>query len=155
MKLKDFADQYLFDRIGVTKKTWEQLSNNYVNGGAGLDLRPRDLARFGQLILQKGKSGSQIIVSEEWVKEATSSKYSWTATYGALKNYSYGYLWWTPPNGILAWGYGGQFIYIVPAKELVIVATINWHYLSSEGGPSTTEMPALDIIVNKILPNVN
>lgn len=155
MKLSTFADQYLFNKIGVTNRKWEILSDNYANGGSGIDLRPRDLARLGQLILQEGKSGSQTIVSEEWVSDAITSKYSWTFNFGALRNYSYGYLWWTPPGAILAWGYGGQFIYIVPAQELVIVTTINWHYLSTEGGPSTTEMPALDIIINQILPKVN
>lgn len=155
MKLYQFADQYLFNKIGIEGEKWEGLSGNYANGGSGIDLKPRDLARIGQLILQEGVSGNQTIVSEEWISEATTSKYSWAFNYGALKNYSYGYLWWTLPDAILAWGYGGQFIYIVPEKELVIVTTINWHFISADGGPSTTEMPALDIIINEILPRVN
>jgi CubicO group peptidase (beta-lactamase class C family) len=154
MKLYDFANQYLFDRIGVGTKEWELLSDGYVNAGSGLDLSSRDLARFGQLILQKGRSGNQTIVSESWVTDATDSKFSWSFDYGALKNYSYGYLWWTPPDAILAWGYGGQFIYIVPDKNLVIVTTVNWHFISSDGGPASTELAALDVIINKILPKV-
>ena len=138
MPLPDFADQYLFNKIGIQSKDWEDLSGGYVNGGSGIDLMPRDLARLGQLYLQNGKSGDQQILPEDWVAQATSPKFSWRFNYGALQNYTYGYLWWVvegPETAYLAWGFGGQFIYVVPSKALVVVATTNWRGVSQDGGP--------------------
>ena len=54
MSLPVFADQYLFSGIGIQRSRWEELTRGYVNGGASIDLRPRDLARLGQFYLQGG-----------------------------------------------------------------------------------------------------
>ncbi len=55
--LPEYADEVLFGPIGIRERKWESLSTGRVNGGAGIDLRPRDLARLGQLFLQEGWSG--------------------------------------------------------------------------------------------------
>ena len=79
-------------------------------------------------------------------------------TYGPLQNISYGYLWWfeeaAPHSAWFALGHGGQFIYVVPSLELVVVTTTYWKDLSSEGGPQPLTESVLEIIINKILPAV-
>lgn len=150
--LEEYADLFLFDKIGINRKTWESLNNGYVNGGAGIDLRPRDLARIGQLFIQNGHSGREQVLSESWIAEATSPKFTWRSSFGSVTSMSYGYLWWTNEGGstpaFFAWGWGGQFIYVVPERRLVIVTTTRYQGLNAEGGPSQLEQLGLEVITD-------
>ena len=155
--LEQFADQKLFDRIGIERVAWEPLTGGYMNGGAGLDLRPRDMARIGQLYLQNGWSGNHQILPDGWVGEATRPKFDWRSSFGPLSELSYGYLWWTEDGQdeplYLAWGYGGQFILVAPEKDLVVVTTTRWQSLSQEvGGANALEVQVLDIIMQNVMP---
>lgn len=158
MTVPAFADQYLFKKIGIEKVQWEQFEESYINGGSGIRLKPEDMGRIGQLMLQKGKSGTEIIVSEDWIKSMTDPHYIWRNNYGALRNYTYGKLWWaqdaTPSKAYFAWGFGGQIIYVAPEKNLVIITTTNWIKSSEAGGVETIEQEAFDLILNKLLPKV-
>lgn len=159
MPLADFARTYLFDKIGIERANWELLIGGYVNGGAGIDLRPRDMARLGRLYLQNGHTGDEQILPDGWTTTATTAKYTWRNTFGPLQALTYGYLWWIEENAAAtaytAWGYGGQYIYVVPEKDLIIVTTTNWRGLSSDGGPAPLEQAGFDIIVNHIIPAAN
>lgn len=152
--LRDYASRVLLRPIGIEAVQWESLSRGYVNGGSGIDLTARDLARLGQLYLQDGLSGATRILPEGWVASATTPKFSWRAAYGSLDRYTYGYLWWIsesePEAAYLAWGYGGQFVYVVPDLDLVIVATTDWTRLSQEGGPGPLERAVLDVLIEGI-----
>ena len=66
MSLPQYADQVLFGPLGIGEREWESLAGGYVNGSAGLALRSRDLARFGQLFLQEGWSGQESILPVRW-----------------------------------------------------------------------------------------
>jgi CubicO group peptidase (beta-lactamase class C family) len=85
----------------------------------------RDMLKFGQLFLQKGKSAGQEIISSSWINKSTSM----LIPFDDSQSRGYGYLWWTAKvNGVNiynALGYAGQFIIIVPSKALVIAATSN------------------------------
>ncbi|MDX1740395.1 MAG: serine hydrolase [Rhodothermales bacterium] len=155
--LERFAEQFLFNRIGIEDVEWEVLSEGYVNGGAGLDLRPRDMARLGQLYLQNGWSGNDRILPEGWIQEATRPKFEWRSTFGPLAELGYGYLWWTEEGQqeymYLAWGYGGQFVVVVPDKELVVVTTTRWQSVSQDpGGANALEARVLEIITEDVVP---
>ncbi|MDX1393669.1 MAG: serine hydrolase [Gemmatimonadota bacterium] len=156
--LEIYADRVLFSPLGVTAVAWERLADGFVNGGAGIDLRARDLARLGQLYLQDGVSGDGGVLPHGWVEAATQPAFSWRGSYGALDSYTYGRLWWIsesqPETAYLAWGYGGQFIYVVPDLELVVVATTNWSGLTLVGGPGPVERAVLEVIVDRIHPAV-
>jgi len=158
MTVPAFADQYLFKKIGIEKVQWEQFEESYINGGSGIQLKPEDMGRIGQLMLQKGKSGTEIIVSENWIKSMTDPYYTWRNNYGALRNYTYGKLWWVHDAALskayFAWGFGGQIIYVVPEKNLVIITTTNWIKSSEAGGVEIIEQEAFDLILNKLLPKV-
>jgi CubicO group peptidase (beta-lactamase class C family) len=70
-RLPDFADAHLFGPMGVDRVAWEAFSDGTFNGGAGIDIRPRDLARFGQLFLQDGHDGLHQRVPLAWVRTAS------------------------------------------------------------------------------------
>ena len=146
--LPAYADQFLFGPSGVGPRVWEDLPGGRVNGGSGLDLRPRDAARLGQLMLQEGWSGTRSVVPEEWVAEATARRFGWTTSAGPLNRISYGFLWWTDEErgGYFAWGFGGQFVYVHPGLEMVVVVTTDWRGLTSEGGPGPLQDSALSVL---------
>ena len=63
-------------------------------------------------------------------------------------------LWWVSdasPAAYFAWGYGGQFVYVVPSRDLVVVATTDWVQLT-EISPAELAGQALGVIVNDVVP---
>ena len=97
-------------------------------GGSGLSASLRDYARLGTLMLNNGNLGDKNMLSEEWLKDATSPLYATNDQGGG-----YGYLWWRFPNGsYAAVGIFGQMLYIDPSKELVIAQMAAWPRASSE-----------------------
>lgn len=156
MPLPTLARFALFDPMGVSLSRWEPLGGGYYNGGAGLDLRPRDLARFGQLFLQRGSSGGRRIMPADWVELSSEEEFGWRIGLGALDGISYGYLWWVVPGApeplYFAWGYGGQYVVVVPDLRMVVVATNDWYAVSQDGGSGHYEQATMDILVEDIIP---
>ncbi|HKC12521.1 MAG TPA: serine hydrolase [Vicinamibacteria bacterium] len=155
--LATLADQRLFQPIGIKSALWEELERGTVNGGSGLQLTGQDLARMGQLMVQQGRSGSQQVVPAGWVSAATAPQFPWRDTDGAQRSVTYGYLWWVadPPSApaFFAWGYGGQFVYVVPSLDLVVVTTTEWRALSADNlTPLGIAEAVLGVIVTDILP---
>ncbi len=156
MQLPTLARFALFDPMGISLNRWEPLGSGYYNGGAGLDLRPRDLARFGQLFLQGGSSAGRQIVPAGWVGLSSAEEFGWRISLGSLDGISYGYLWWVVPGAAeplyFAWGYGGQYVVVVPDLNLVVVATSDWYGVSRDGGAAHYERATMDILVEDIIP---
>ncbi len=87
----------------------------------GLNMRTRDYARLGQLVLNDGRWGDQQVVSEQWIKDSTTTKKS--RLQPTDNEYGYAYQWWIPPHvndEVLAVGIYGQYIYINKALDIVI-----------------------------------
>lgn len=125
MTIQTFADRYLFDPMGITNMKWGHTSNKEeIPSGRRLYLTSRDMAKIGQLILNKGKWDGRQIVSEEWIEESTTAK-------TRITGIDYGYLWWNIPfklkdrtiESIVATGNGGQYIMIVPEEKIIAVFT--------------------------------
>jgi CubicO group peptidase (beta-lactamase class C family) len=125
MAFDDFADQYLFNPLGIENVSWGHTSNKEVSASAKrLYMTPRDMAKIGQLILNKGKWNGQQVVSEDWVEESTSR-------ITKITGMDYGYLWWSVPlqvDGELfmltaATGNGGQYIFVLPELQMVAIFT--------------------------------
>jgi len=116
---REFADQYLFQPLGISRVVWDVDSTAIAVGGWGLQLTPRDMAKLGYLYLRHGQWDGQQIVSAEWVANATRTH---TETGGEL---GYGYQWWTYPSlkAYTALGRGGQTIFVVPELDLIVVTT--------------------------------
>jgi CubicO group peptidase (beta-lactamase class C family) len=138
MPSKDFAYKNLCEIIGITEYSWYYLFRDQkeLPIGWGLKIRPRDAARLGQLILQKGKWKGSQLVSEEYIEELKRPSFiNANSGYGYLVwlNNSLGH-WYRPfkdgtgsmiPNApedlIYASGFYGRFIFIIPSLDLVIV----------------------------------
>ena len=112
----EFANINLFPYLGINNPLWLEGYNNINDGSASLLLTLREMIKLGQLYLQDGYSGENQVVSSEWIAEAT----SWKVATGNDVLPGYGYLWWLPDIGYLGYGYGGQFIAVIPELDLVI-----------------------------------
>ena len=134
--LRDFAQRNLFTPLGIPSKDWSwgMDDQGYYLGGWGINLRPRDLARFGYLYLNQGYWDGQQVISEEWVRQSTNPQID------TGMGPKYGYLWWIHPSEHLssyeAIGYGGQSLYIIPSLDMVIVVTGNVSGSNMAGAPS-------------------
>jgi CubicO group peptidase (beta-lactamase class C family) len=152
--LPRYADDHLFSALGAEGVGWEALDRGTVNGGSGIRLRSRDMLKLGQLYLQRGRSADRSVVPESWVDETTRPGFTWRETYGAQREVTYGMLWWVSdaaPASFFAWGYGGQFIYVVPSLDLVVVTTTEWRGLAGSE-PLTLAESLLGVIVENVVP---
>ncbi|HEX3020225.1 MAG TPA: serine hydrolase [Chitinispirillaceae bacterium] len=114
-----FARENLFRPMGITNYFWSRnKKDNTPYGCFGLWMTPRDLAKIGQLFINKGTWDNQRIISEQWLIEASSSQTT-------IDGFDYGYFFWVAPekNYFWAWGAGGQFIFVIPHKDMVVVIT--------------------------------
>lgn len=121
---EEFAQKYLFAPLGIHSYKWSRMPNQEISTGGKLFIRPRDMAKVGQLVLNKGIWNGQQILSERWITTSTQS-------YVRLQHFGYGYLWWiqsftihnTLFTSYFAWGNGGNFIFILPDYQLVAICT--------------------------------
>ena len=126
--LDEFARAVLFEPLGITGFEWIRVKGD-ADAGGGLRLRPRDMAKIGQLVLAGGRWNDRQVVSKAWIDASTTPRTE------ASSNYSYGYLWWlgrSPFNGReVHWpaglGRGGQSIRIVPGLDLVVAVTAGYY----------------------------
>ncbi|MEY4544288.1 MAG: hypothetical protein RL685_483 [Pseudomonadota bacterium] len=123
---EQFADEALLAPLGIRNYCWATFDQGHqIDTGGHLHLRPRDMAKIGQLVLQRGNWQGQQLVSEAWIDQST------RALALFREDEQYGYLWWlrrAPMNDtgvpyIAAQGNGGQYIFIVPSYDLVVVFT--------------------------------
>ena len=129
--LDELARSALFEPLGIAPVQWSRVKGD-TDAGGGLRLRPRDMAKIGQLVLAGGQWSGRQIVSKEWIETSTAPKIKAIADgFNGL----YGYLWWLARyriNGrevdcVAAHGRGGQYIRIVPALDLVVVVTAGYY----------------------------
>ncbi|TVX92102.1 serine hydrolase domain-containing protein [Paenibacillus agilis] len=122
--LQTYATRKLFKPLGIRDVFWLTGPNQMSAGGLGMEMVPRDMAKFGQLYLNGGEWEGHQIVPKTWVTHST-SKHS----KGALWFGSYGYHWWVRSmagvQAYFAMGQAGQYIFVVPEKKLVLVFTSN------------------------------
>jgi CubicO group peptidase (beta-lactamase class C family) len=120
---KEFADSFLFKPLGISDVQWSKDNKGIYLGGAELFLRPRDMAKFGLLYLNKGVWNGQQVVPREWVEESTSPKLSIGPDLNYPMAIKYGYWWWIPAQGYQARGYNGQYIIVRPDLKMVVAVT--------------------------------
>lgn len=130
MPAQDFAQKFLMDPIGISPESWYWNRNalGYNTGGWGFEMTPRDMAKFGYLYLNNGNWDGEQVIPAEWVRESRRSQIDLgDSPIPPFRNYGYGYLWWTTSLGghpvYYALGHGGQFIYILPTLDMIVVIT--------------------------------
>ena len=125
MSLIDFANEYLFDSLGIQEVSWGTDDSGLAYGGFSLYLTSREMAKFGQLFLQEGMWNDEEIISKEWVRESTLDHMPDDVhfVYSVKPSGGYGYLWWTYDGFYTASGLHGQRIIVNPISEYVVVFT--------------------------------
>jgi CubicO group peptidase (beta-lactamase class C family) len=125
--LEALTQDELLTPLGIDGPAWDTHRGRFRNGDlmphAAFRLRPRDLAKIGQMVLDRGKWQNRQIVSADWIAQSTAPQINGEALY------FYGYQWWLGRSLVagheLDWvagvGLGGQRLYIVPDKRLVVV----------------------------------
>ncbi len=117
-----FASRELFAPLGIEDVAWPADAHGNNHGWGDLQLHPRDMAKLGQLFLQRGRWRDHQVIPEAWVREATRAHVERTSNRD-----HYGYFWWVKghdyPGMFEAVGRGGQRITVWPAKDLVVVFT--------------------------------
>ncbi len=128
--LLSFARAFLFEPLEIQVAYWPTDSLGYYQGSGDMRFTPRDLARFGQLYLDRGFFNGRQVIPAEWI-DASFQVHS-PSTYGreimsSIRRLSYGYFWWSGVSGThafrYAWGHGGQMIAVIGDLNMVIVAT--------------------------------
>ncbi|HEX5742194.1 MAG TPA: serine hydrolase [Pilimelia sp.] len=118
-----FAFTHLFAPLGIAPERWTRDPQGVYAGGYNMYLTARELARFGQLYLSGGRWGGTQLVPADAVVQSRAV----TATDVGQPGYGYSAGWWTTTAGghavQVAWGYGGQFVCVVPDLDLVVTAT--------------------------------
>ena len=127
--IQAYAERLLFAPLGITTFHWKRSAGGLTDTEGGLYLDLPSLARIGQLYLDAGTWRGTRIVSEAWVAASVRSQ-ALQAVVRRDKKYGYGRLWWTPAPGVLrdpdaffGWGYGGQYVVVLPATRTVAVMT--------------------------------
>jgi len=118
MSALEFAEEHLFEPIGITRAHWtaDEMGRNW--GYSNLYLTPHEMAKFGYLFLRGGEWDGEQVVPYEWVEEATTKHIDSNIYPG------YGYQWGVHPDGYYSGiGYMGQFIHVVPELDLIMVTT--------------------------------
>ncbi len=123
-----FADQHVFEPLGITDYQWFQTPQSKAYGAGGIRITPRDLAKMGLLILNQGNWRGKQIISKDWIKEISTPRSD-----ERLWNKQYGLGWYiqkvsTQAGEIMvisAAGNGGQRIWVIPHLDAVVVATMS------------------------------
>ncbi|GHH60761.1 CubicO group peptidase (beta-lactamase class C family) [Streptomyces umbrinus] len=121
MSTCQFAHQYLFGPMGIRAEHWGRDPQGVFSGGYNVYLTPREMAKFGLLYLHDGKWGGRQLVPRAAVRAAQAR----TAEVDDVFAYAEG--WWTQTisgrSTYFAWGFGGQFIYVIPSADVVLVTS--------------------------------
>jgi hypothetical protein len=123
-KVADYLQPRLFDPLGIPPPRWDTCPFGINAGGWGLNLRTEDIARFGQLYLQRGRWGDVQLVPEAWVAEATSFHSDNAMRETPDWQAGYGYQFWMCRHGAYRGdGAHGQFCVVMPAQDAVVAIT--------------------------------
>lgn len=122
--LCEYTHRHLLLPLGIEAEHWGVDPQAYSSGGFEVNLTAREIALLGHVLVNDDpKSGYTQFFSKGWLQQSTSRK--------AQDNniFSYAYHWWVPTQNnidvFFAWGYGGQFLFVMPSQNLSIVVTGN------------------------------
>ena len=156
-KLIDYLDTRLFQPLHISRPHWDESPQGVNCGGWGLMLKTEDMAKMGQLFLQKGKWNGKQLVPAAWLKEMSSyqvpsvpsgTRFEDLEKVGLNKNNNewvqgYGYqMWMCRHNAYRADGFAGQYFMMFPDRDAVLVLTTS----------SSLYQPYMDIIWEFLLP---
>jgi CubicO group peptidase (beta-lactamase class C family) len=118
-----FAQEELAKPLGFSLAKWTTDPQGIYFGGNEMSMTPRQMVAFGELYRNDGRVGQRAIVPKSWIDQTRVPR--GRSRWGSDREYGYGF-WireFAGHDSYYAWGYGGQFIFIIPAKDLVVVTT--------------------------------
>jgi CubicO group peptidase (beta-lactamase class C family) len=126
--LDNYAATWLFNPLGIQDVNWRRQKDGTATGGGGMRLRPRDMAKFGNLFVDGGRWKGVPVIPESWIEPSLRQV---TTLNGTGDKYGYGFNWWKGSFQVkgatevstFAWGNGGNFIFLFPLHQLVVVIT--------------------------------
>jgi CubicO group peptidase (beta-lactamase class C family) len=122
--LEEYLRPRLFEPLGILPMLWGKSPEGINLGDGGLTLRTEDLAKFGQLYLQKGMWNGKRLLNEHWVEEATALQTSTGGNPDSNWDAGYGYQFWrNKSTGYRADGAFGQFSFVLPQYDAVLAVT--------------------------------
>ena len=153
--IEEFAKEALLEPLGIQEEVWDRFPNGDAITSGGLRLRPPDLAKLGQLVLNGGVWHGRQIVSAGWIKQMIAPQ-SPRGSWFSFARF-YGYLWWQGQSLIgdhyIEWvgalGRGGQRLYVVPTLNLVVAVTAGLY--TANGGSPAPESLAGDTALNSFV----
>ena len=145
--LVDFAEARLFAPLEIADFHWSRGYDREPAAASGLRLRPRDLAKIGQLVLNEGRWGGKQVVPADWLRASHTPKVR------AFEELSYGYQWWLGVGKSgkpwqAGFGNGGQRIWIYPHLDVVLVVMAG-----NYNQPDAWKMP-LSVLLDHIAPAI-
>jgi CubicO group peptidase (beta-lactamase class C family) len=122
-RLEVLAQEILFAPLGITDLEWMRFASGEARGYGGLRLRARDLAKLGQMLLNRGTWQGRAVIPADWIEQSTTPHITGEGIF------FYGYQWWLGRsllgrreiNWFAGFGNGGQRLYVVPALDVVVV----------------------------------
>ncbi|MEA3209498.1 MAG: hypothetical protein QOE70_2555 [Chthoniobacter sp.] len=142
----DYLKPRLFEPLGIESPEWGATAEGYNFGGYGLFIRTEDIAKFGQLYLQKGKWNGKQLLPEKWIEAATSKQVdNDKAPSGKTADWQQGYgfqFWRCQHNAYRGDGRDGQICLVLPEQDAVVAIT-------AQTGQMQTE---LNLVWEKLLP---
>lgn len=139
----DYLRPRLFEPLGIENPTWDASKQGVSFGGFGLSIRTEDIARFGQLYLQRGQWRGKQLVPAAWVDSATSRWMSNGSTPTSDWEQGYGFQFWRCRHGVIRGdGAHGQFCIIFPQHDTVVAITAGTRDLQG----------VLNVVWEKLLP---
>jgi CubicO group peptidase (beta-lactamase class C family) len=141
----DYLRPRLFEPLGIERPTWEASPQGISAGGFGLSVRTEDIAKFGQLYLQKGQWQGKQLVPAAWVETATARQTSNGSNPRSDWEQGYGYQFWRCRYGAYRGdGAHGQFCVVLPEQDTVIAITSGVRDMQS----------VLNVVWDKLLPGL-
>jgi CubicO group peptidase (beta-lactamase class C family) len=153
--LQAFVREALFQPLGITDWEWKTYPRNgKIASAVGLRLRPRDAAKLGQLVLNRGAWDGRQLIPAAWIAQSTAPRFQAIGYFGDL--FFYGYQWWLgrtlsgdkEVTWIAAMGQGGQRIFVVPELDLVVMMTSGLYFGGRQGHAE------IDILSNFVIPSL-
>jgi CubicO group peptidase (beta-lactamase class C family) len=127
MSTRQLAERYLFTPMNQRIGGWDRDPQGYFFGGNNMALSPYALLEFGKLYLNGGMYNGVQVLDPEWIHKSLTT-YQHGISFNS-RRHDYGYLWWHNTFGghsvWFAWGYGGQYLFLIPEMDAVIVLTGN------------------------------
>ncbi|OHD53876.1 MAG: hypothetical protein A2Y33_05175 [Spirochaetes bacterium GWF1_51_8] len=150
--LLDYAKEKLFTPLEIECVKWEKSRTGQYWGGSNLYLKAYDLAKIGQLFLNGGRWKGKQVVPPQWVVQSTLKQVA-PKLWSPFPLEGYGYLWWLisidGKHAFAAWGHGGQYLIVIPAKKIVLAVVSDWN-----AGYSKPYYYELAVFIKSILKNV-